>query len=91
MSKTEWKKLEDFCTVQAGGTPSRHQTEYWKNGNIPWVKISDINGKYTSSTTEFITNEGLSNSSAKLFHPNTILYTIEFKLICIDVLKINEL
>ena len=75
-SKWEYKKLEDICTsINAGGTPSRGNAAYW-NGNIPWVKIKDMNSKYVSTTEEFITEEGLNNSSAKVFEPGTILYSI---------------
>ena len=70
------KKLSDICLIQSGGTPSRSKQEYWNNGNIPWVKISDFDGKYLSKTTEYITEQGLQGSSAKLFKKGTILYTI---------------
>lgn len=72
-----WKevKLSDLAEIQSGGTPSRSNTAYW-NGNIPWVKISDIKGKYVTETEEFITEEGLMNSSAKMFERGTILFSI---------------
>ena len=69
-------KLGDICSVQSGGTPKRSKAEYWVNGNIPWVKISDIKGQFLSETEEKITEEGLANSSAKVFQKGTILYTI---------------
>ena len=68
--------LGQICDVQSGGTPSRHINAYWENGNIPWVKISDIKGKHLFGTDEFITRQGLENSSAKIFPKGTILYTI---------------
>ena len=72
-----WKevKLSDLAEIQSGGTPSRSNTAYW-NGNIPWVKISDIKGKYVTETEEFITEEGLMNSSAKMFERGAILFSI---------------
>ena len=69
-------RLGDICTIQSGGTPSRSNKKYWDNGTIPWVKISDFDGKYLSKTTEYITEQGLQGSSAKLFKKGTILYTI---------------
>lgn len=72
----ELKKLSDICVVQSGGTPSRSKQEYWNDGNIPWVKISDFDGKYLTKTEEYITEQGLQGSSAKLFKKGTILYTI---------------
>lgn len=69
-------KLGDLCIIQAGGTPSRSKQEYWNNGEIPWVKIGDIESKYLNKTSEFITVEGLKNSSAKKIERGSILYTI---------------
>ncbi|NGT95368.1 restriction endonuclease subunit S [Clostridium perfringens] len=69
-------KLGDLCEIRAGGTPSRSNSEYWYNGDIPWIKIGDINNKYVKSASEYITVDGLNNSSAKLFKKGTILYTI---------------
>ena len=69
-------KLGEICEVQAGGTPSRNKKEFWVQGNIPWVKIKDINSKYISKVEEHITELGLQFSSAKLFSRGTILYTI---------------
>ena len=69
-------KLGEICEVQAGGTPSRNKKEFWVQGNIPWVKIKDINSKYISKVEEHITDLGLRFSSAKLFSRGTILYTI---------------
>lgn len=69
-------KLGDLCEIRAGGTPSRSNSEYWNNGDIPWIKIGDINNKYVKSASEYITVDGLNNSSAKLFKKGTILYTI---------------
>ncbi len=69
-------RLGDICTIQSGGTPSRGNKDYWENGTIPWVKISDFSGKYLDHTSEKITHTGLDNSSAKIFLKGTILYTI---------------
>lgn len=68
-------KLSDLAEIQSGGTPSRSNSSYW-NGNIPWVKISDIKGKYITETEEFITEEGMWNSSAKMFERGTIIFSI---------------
>ena len=87
-SKWEYKKLGDICkSINAGGTPSRGNSAYW-NGDIPWVKIRDMNSKYVNSTEEFITEEGLNNSSAKLFEPGTILYSIFATIGAASILEI---
>ena len=69
-------RLGDICEIQSGGTPARSNSSYWDGGTIPWVKISDIRGKCLQNTEEFITENGLQNSSAKIFPKGTILYSI---------------
>ena len=82
-------KLGDICTIQSGGTPSRHNKIYWQNGTIPWVKISDIKDKHLYTTEEFISEFGLENSSAKIFPTGTILYTIFATLGEVSILDID--
>ena len=84
----EFRKLGDICEVVSGGTPSKSKSEYW-NGDIPWIKIGNIKGKFVSEADEFITEKGLAGSSAKLLSKGTILYTIFATLGEVGVLTIN--
>lgn len=72
-----WIRLKSISNICAGGTPDRDNPKYW-NGDIPWLKISDItnSNKYIEKASEYITVSGLENSSAKILRPGTILYTI---------------
>lgn len=85
----EYVKLEEICTIVSGGTPSRSKPEYWNNGNIPWIKIKDMKSKYIDSAEEFITEEGLNNSSTKMLKSDTILYSIFATLGEVGILKID--
>lgn len=60
--------------LKAGGTPSRGIPEYW-GGDIPFVKIDDLtsSGGELVSTSEFITEKGLQNSSAWLIPEDSVL------------------
>ena len=66
-------RLGDIFTITSGGTPDKKKSEYYANGTIPWVKTGDLKNKYVPTGIECITEEGLKNSSAKLFPPNTVL------------------
>ena len=66
-------KLGDFFTIASGGTPDKRNPSYYENGTIPWVKTGDLKNQYVPAGIECITEEGLNNSSAKLFPPNTVL------------------
>jgi type I restriction enzyme, S subunit len=72
--KGEWekKKLGEVAEISSGGTPSRSNPEYW-NGNIPWVSTTLIDFNFINKTDEYITEEGLKKSSAKLFPKGTLL------------------
>ena len=74
----ETKPLEDVCiSIRSGGTPRRSNQDYW-DGDIPWVKIGDMDKKYLSEEDieERITQEGLDESSTKLFPAGTVLISI---------------
>lgn len=74
-----WKTVslaEVSKSISAGGTPFRKNDKFWKNGTINWLKISDLKGKYITKSSEKITEEGLKNSSTKIFPKNTVLYSI---------------
>ena len=75
--KVEWemKTIGDIFETSAGGTPERSKTEYW-NGSIPWVTTSLVDFNVISYAEEFITNEGLKKSSAKMFPKNTVLVAL---------------
>ncbi|MBQ8171805.1 MAG: restriction endonuclease subunit S [Oscillospiraceae bacterium] len=66
-------RLGDLFSISSGGTPNKKNPEYYINGDIPWIKTGDLKGKYISNEIEYITEDGLINSSAKIFPRNTVL------------------
>lgn len=60
--------------IISGGTPKRAVESYW-NGNIPWISIKDFNDeyRYLFNTEDYITNEGLKNSSTNILDKNDII------------------
>lgn len=67
-------KLGEIARISSGGTPSRANPSYW-NGNIPWVKTTQIQNCVITpqDVDEWITEEGLKNSSAKMVPAGTIV------------------
>ncbi|OBR90011.1 type-1 restriction enzyme EcoKI specificity protein [Clostridium ragsdalei P11] len=61
----ENKKLGEIAKFIGGGTPSKSVYDYW-NGEIKWASVKDIKGDYIYSTLDYITEEGLNNSSSNL-------------------------
>jgi type I restriction enzyme, S subunit len=68
----EVKKVSEVCKLSSGGTPDRSNESYW-GGDIPWVKTGEINYAKITKSEEYITAEGLKNSSAKLVKAGAIL------------------
>ena len=66
--------LGDIAVISSGGTPSRTNPKYW-NGNIPWVKTTQIQNCIINEqdVDEWITEEGLKSSSAKMIPAGTLL------------------
>ena len=64
--------LGEIFEIGSGGTPSKTHPEYY-GGNIPWVKTGDLKEKYLYSVEDCITEEGLNNSSAKMYPSGTVL------------------
>jgi len=70
----EWEEkiLGDIAKITSGGTPNRAEPDYW-SGSIPWITTSLIDFNTIDYAEEFITAEGLKNSSAKLIPAQTLL------------------
>ena len=68
-------KLKDIFDTTSGGTPKRGVSAYY-GGDIPWLKSGELNDGIIFSAEEYITNEGLQNSSAKLFPKGSLLIAL---------------
>ena len=71
----EVQRIGDLATVRSGGTPSREIKAYW-NGAIPWITTSQIDFNTISEADQFITEDGLKNSAAKLLPAGTLLMAL---------------
>ena len=72
-AKADDVALGDVVKTTSGGTPSRKHVEYYENGTICWVKSKELDGSFISSTEELITEDAVSNSSAKMLPEKSVL------------------
>jgi len=71
-----WCRLGEIAESTSGGTPDRSNPKYW-NGNISWLKSGELTDDFIEhESEEKITEEGLKNSSAKLFPEGTLLIAL---------------
>ena len=74
-----WTKstILNLCErMNAGGTPSRKNANYWNDASIKWYKTQELQDCWLVDSEEKISIEGQKNSSAKFFPENTILMAI---------------
>lgn len=68
----EEKKLGEMGTFFSGGTPLTTKRQYF-NGNIPFIRSGELNA---DSTEQYISEEGLKNSSAKMVEIGDLIYAL---------------
>ena len=68
----EMVELGEVLKTASGGTPKTSKSEYYKNGTIPWMKSGEVGQGFIYDIEEKITDEGLKNSSAKVFPVDTV-------------------
>lgn len=72
---TDWdlKKIKDIGSVRSGSTPLRSKSKYFKEGDIYWVKTTDLNNSKIIDTEEKVTILALKETSLKLFPIGSVL------------------
>lgn len=69
------KSFTEVVKLSGGGTPDTNNVAFW-NGEIPFFTPADVaTGYYSIQTEKAITNQGLKNSSTKLYPKNTVFVT----------------
>jgi type I restriction enzyme S subunit len=71
------REIGDLVSTRGGGTPSTDVDEYW-GGDILWLTPSEISDEkriHVADTERKLTEEGLSNTSAKVMPPGSVLMT----------------
>jgi type I restriction enzyme S subunit len=76
-SNWHWKKLTGLAKLESGHTPRKSISEYWENGDVPWISLQDIrlaDGKEIFTTKYMPTQKGIENSSARLLPAGTVCF-----------------
>ena len=88
----EWVRLCSLGQVIGGGTPSTEIKAYWDKGTISWITPADMGEhrtKYISFTQRKISELGLSQSSATLMPPNSIVLSSRAPIGYLGITKIS--
>ena len=68
-------KLSSIIDIISGGTPSTTISEYWENGTIGWLSVTDFNNdlRFVYDSDKKITVAGLKNSNTKMLEVGDII------------------
>ena len=73
----ELRKYGDLFELNAGGTPSKAKPEYWNDGTISWIGSNMCQNTYIyENDGNYITEEGMAHSSARMFPIDTVLIAL---------------
>lgn len=75
--EVEWNSLEDI-TIKAysGATPLANNTEYYNNGNIPWLRTQEVRFVDIYETNMKITDIALKKTAVKWVPENCVIIAI---------------
>ena len=66
-------KVDEKLKTTSGGTPKSSVSEYYDGGDIPWLTSGEVNYGGITKPSNYITEKGLNNSSAKWVPENSIV------------------
>ncbi|HEH2225435.1 TPA: restriction endonuclease subunit S [Staphylococcus aureus] len=71
----EWeeKKLGEIFQIISGSTPLKSNKKFYENGNINWVKTTDLNNSKVTHSKEKITEYAMNSLNLKLVPKNSVL------------------
>lgn len=69
------EQIGNVFKTYLGGTPSRDNPRLW-GGDIPWINSGEVNNSRIINESEFITDEGLRGSAAKMMPKRTTVLAI---------------
>ena len=74
-SKKEVKKLEEVCSFNSGGTPSKKEPKYW-GGAFPWISAKDLKHEILETSIDKLTDFAVSQSVAKIADKGSLLVLV---------------
>ncbi|MDO8714351.1 MAG: restriction endonuclease subunit S [Polynucleobacter sp.] len=71
----QWSRdsIGNLFNVVSGGTPSRANQEFFQNGKHPWVRTTDLNNGFITTTSECLTDIALRETSSKMLPEGTVV------------------
>ncbi|MGL5951990.1 MAG: restriction endonuclease subunit S, partial [Providencia rustigianii] len=70
--EVEWLTVSEVFNLKNGYTPSKSNSEYWTNGEVPWFRMEDIrtNGRVLKSAIQSVSTLAV---KGKLIPANSLI------------------
>ncbi|MBQ9092498.1 MAG: restriction endonuclease subunit S [Prevotella sp.] len=66
--------IDEFCKeIKSGGTPNRSNLKFWDKKQYRWLKSGEVANNVVFDTEEYISEEGLNGSSARIIPSGAVV------------------
>lgn len=74
-STNGWRvcSISEIAELSNGGTPSKGNEAFWKNGTVPFVTAADLTNLYVSKGRSALTEVGLNSGKTAICEPGDLL------------------
>jgi type I restriction enzyme S subunit len=71
-----WVKVGNVGSVGTGITPLKGRSDFYANGNIPWVTSGALNENFVTKASDFVTDLALKETNLRIYPKHTLLIAL---------------
>lgn len=71
-----WAKVGNVGSVGTGITPLKGRSDFYTNGNIPWVTSGALNNNYVTAASNYVTDIALKETNLRIYPKHTLLIAL---------------
>ncbi len=71
-----WVKVGHVGSVGTGITPLKGRSDFYVNGNIPWVTSGALNDNFVTEASDYVTDLALKETNLRIYPKHTLLIAL---------------
>ncbi|WP_074701475.1 restriction endonuclease subunit S [Nitrosomonas ureae] len=71
-----WVKVGTVSSVGTGITPLKGRSDFYANGNIPWVTSGALNDNFVTEASDYVTDLALKETNLRIYPKHTLLIAL---------------
>ncbi|HLD10324.1 MAG TPA: restriction endonuclease subunit S [Methylophilaceae bacterium] len=71
-----WVKVGNIGSVGTGITPLKGRSDFYANGNIPWVTSGALNNNFVTEASDYVTDLALKETNLRIYPKHTLLIAL---------------